>query len=130
MTSMDALLYSRVERVSADTGFSGVVHVGHGERTAWVHAAGLADRARGVANTPETQFAIASGTKTLTALAVMSLIAEGRLELDSEVRRALRDAGDIVQPGVTVRQLLAHTSGIGDYLDEAVIADIEDYALE
>lgn len=79
---------------------------------------------------PETQFAIASGTKTLTALAVLSLIAEGRLALDSDVWDVLDDAADFVQCGVTVRQLLAHSSGMGDYLDESAIAGVENYTLE
>lgn len=130
MTSIPAGLYSRVERIVVETGFCGVVHIGYLEERPWVRAFGLAERAHGEANTPETQFAIASGTKTLTALAVMSLIAEGRLALDSEVQGVLGGSSDIVPHGVTVRQLLAHTSGIGDYLDEAAIADIESYALD
>lgn len=130
MTSVPAALCARIERVVQETQFSGVVHVSYLDQHPWVMALGHADRGRGAPNTAETLFAIASGTKTLTALAVLSLIAEGKLAFDSEVHDLLGDAADVVQPGVTVRQLLAHTSGMGDYLDEPTIADIEDYALE
>lgn len=130
MKAVPAWLCTRAERTMDETGFSGVVHLGYLEQPPWVVARGLADRARGVANTPETQFAIASGTKTLTALAVMSLIAERRLSLDSHVQDLLEETRDLVQQGVTIRQLLAHTSGMGDYVDESAIADIENFALE
>lgn len=129
MTSIPAL-GELVDRIIDETGFSGVVQLGSLEQPHWTRSSGLADRARRLANTPDTLFALASGTKTLTALAVLSLVAEGRLALDSRVQHLLGGATDIVPPGVTVRQLLAHTSGIGDYLDEAEIPDVESYTLE
>ena len=60
----------------------------------------------------------------------MSLVVEGALALDTEVQSVLGGGDAIVEQGVTVRYLLAHTSGIGDYLDESAIADIEDYVSE
>ena len=44
----------------------------------------------GIANTSDTQFAIASGTKGLTALAVVSLIEDGTLELATPARFGAR----------------------------------------
>ena len=81
-------------------------------------AYGLADRARSVAVTPSTQFGIASGTKGLTALMVMSLVEEGALELGTTARSLLGADLPLVDDEVTVEQLLAHRSGIGDYMDE------------
>jgi CubicO group peptidase (beta-lactamase class C family) len=52
-------------------------------------AYGLAHRGHGVANTVDTQFGIASGTKGLTALTVVSLIEEGRLEMTTSARSVL-----------------------------------------
>jgi len=121
---------SRLDRFIDDTEFSGVVHIARAERILYSRAIGLADRARGVPNTLDTQFAIASGTKGLTALAVMSLVAEGRLALDATVESVLEGAGDLVDSAVTIRHLLAHASGMGDYLEEGAIADIEDHVLE
>jgi CubicO group peptidase (beta-lactamase class C family) len=122
-------LSSRIDAMIEETGFSGAVSVARGGRVVYARAAGLSDRAHGVPNTLETRFAVASGTKGLTALAVMSLVADGALALDAAVSSLLGAASELVDPAVTLRQLLAHTSGVGDYLDEAALTDIEDYVL-
>ncbi len=127
---MNEGLSSRIDRIVDDTGFAGVVHVACAERVVYARASGFLDRAHGVPNTLDTRFAIASGTKALTAITVMSLVAEGVLALDAEAQSVLGGAGELVDRGVTVRHLLAHTSGIGDYLDEGAIADMEDYVLD
>lgn len=67
-------------------------------------------------------FRIASQTKTFTAVAVLRLVEEGRLQLDQpikslispELEAALTGAGYPVDL-ITVRQLLNHTSGMPDY---------------
>ena len=92
-------------------GFSGVVRC-RGESWAF----GLADRAHGIPNTVDTQFGIASGTKALTALTV-----EATLPDDLRARELLGDDLPLIDDRVTVRQLLDHTSGIGDYYDEEAI---------
>jgi CubicO group peptidase (beta-lactamase class C family) len=123
-------LASRLDRIIEETGFSGVVHVADAEHVRYARAAGWAERAHRIPNTLDTQFAIASGTKALTALAVMSLVADEALALDATVSPLLGPHQVLVDRAVTVRHLLAHTSGMGDYLDESAIADIEDYVLE
>jgi CubicO group peptidase (beta-lactamase class C family) len=74
-------------------------------------------------------FAIASGAKTLTALAVMSLVDRGTVELGTTARSLLGDDLPLIADDVTIEHLLAHRSGIGDYLDEDAVADIRDYVL-
>lgn len=62
-----------------------------------------------------TLFQIGSTTKTYTATLVMQLVDEGLLELDqpaSEVVKGFRFGSDEEGRRVTVRQLLAHTSGL------------------
>jgi CubicO group peptidase (beta-lactamase class C family) len=100
-------------------GFSGVVRIGD---EAW--ASGFADRAHGIPNTVDTQFAIASGTKGFTAL-----VAVQTLPLELRARELLGDDLPLVDDRVTVEQLLRHTSGIGDYLDEEVHDDFEAYLM-
>jgi CubicO group peptidase (beta-lactamase class C family) len=119
----------RLDAAVEETGFSGVVHVSRNGDVLYERAAGLADRAHGIANTIETQFAIASGSKGFTALAVMGLVVDGTLSLDTTVRSILDDELELIDPAVTVEQLLAHTSGIGDYLDEDADGEIDDYVL-
>lgn len=115
--------------IAAATGFSGVVRVDRGGRVEFAEAYGLADRSWQAANTLDTQFAIASGTKGLTALTVVSLIEEGRLGLGTVARELLGDDLPLIDDCVTIEQLLAHRSGIGDYIDEEGGLDVADYVL-
>lgn len=121
-------LADQLDGLAAETGFSGVVRVDRGgdflER-----AYGFADRRWGIPNTVDTQFATASGTKTLTALAVVSLVEDGTLELTTTARSLLGDDLPLIGDDVTVEHLLAHRSGIGDYLDESESLDLTAYLM-
>jgi CubicO group peptidase (beta-lactamase class C family) len=68
-----------------------VVRVDRGGDVQLAVAHGLAHRGCRTANAVDTQFAIASGTKGMTALTVMSLIEEGRLERATTARWVLAD---------------------------------------
>jgi len=59
----------------------------------------------------------------------VSLIEQGVLDLSSTARSVLRDDLPLIDDRVTVEQLLAHRSGIGDYLDEDDGLDVDDYLL-
>ena len=56
-------------------------------------------------------FRVASHSKTFTAVAVLRLVATGRLRLDDTVAGRLPDCADTPLARVTVRELLSHTSG-------------------
>lgn len=114
---------------AADSDFSGVIRVDQGERLVTEQAYGLADRAHRIAATPQHRFGVASIAKGFTALTIGALIDEGTLTLDTAVRPLL--GGDLpeIHDEVTIGQLLSHTSGIGDYLDESE-AEITDHVLE
>ncbi len=88
---------------------------------------GLADRRHGLPMTPGHRFATASGCKGFTALAVLSLVADGTLTLDTTARSLLGDDLPLVPDDVTVEHLLAHRSGIGEYLDDD--ADLAEYLM-
>jgi D-alanyl-D-alanine carboxypeptidase len=79
----------------------------------WTGASGLA-RDGVTPLTGDSPFVIASVTKTFTAAIVLQLIQERDLSLDSEVATLL--PGVPVPAGVTVEQLLHHSSGIADLL--------------
>lgn len=122
-------LQDAIDGVAERTGFSGVVRVDRAGDTEIYAAYGSADRSYGIPNTVETQFATASGTKGLTALAVMALVERGTLELGTTARSLLAQDLPLIADDVTVEHLLAHRSGIGDYLDEATLDDIADYVM-
>jgi CubicO group peptidase (beta-lactamase class C family) len=121
-------LKAAIDRVATETEFSGVVRVDDDGET-FARAYGFANRGHGIANTVETQFGIASGTKALTALTIVSLVEDGQLDLRTPVRSVLGPDLPLIDDGVTVEQLLAHRSGIGDYLDEDEPYDVVDYVL-
>ncbi|MEU3562071.1 serine hydrolase domain-containing protein [Kitasatospora sp. NPDC006786] len=89
------------------------------------YTAGVGDLATGAKVPVGGQVRIGSNTKTFTAVAVLQLVGEGKVDLDAFVDTYLPglvrgEGGD--GRGITVRQLLQHTSGLPDYeglLDEA-----------
>ena len=107
-----------IDRLAAEHDFSGVVSVDTRGEVEFRRAFGLAHRAYGVPNAVDTQFGMASGSKAFTALAVAGLLERGVLEPTTPARSLLGDDLPLIAADVTVEHLLAHRSGIGDYLDE------------
>ncbi|RSM82108.1 serine hydrolase [Kibdelosporangium aridum] len=123
------MIAEEVEKVAAETGFSGVVSVDRGGRIEFAKAYGYAHRGYQIANTVDTRFSIASGVKGLTALTVVSLIVDGVLELATTARSVLGKDLPLIDDAVTVEHLLGHRSGIGDYYQEDPDDDIAAYLL-
>jgi CubicO group peptidase (beta-lactamase class C family) len=121
-------LESELDRIAAETAFSGVVRV-DADGSDVAKAYGLAHRGYEIRNQVDTQFATASGTKGLTALAVVSLIEDGRLDLSATARSLLGQDLPLIADDVTIEHLLSHRSGIGDYLDEEGELDLADYLM-
>jgi CubicO group peptidase (beta-lactamase class C family) len=66
--------------------------------------------------TTETVFDLASLTKPLaTTLCMMVLVQQGRVALDQTLGHAISEFSDTDKRGITVGQLLGHTSGLPDY---------------
>jgi CubicO group peptidase (beta-lactamase class C family) len=95
----------------ARAGFSGSVAISTDGRLDCLAAYGSANDATGTPNTVGTVFSIGSVTKAFTAATVLDLVAEGKLGLDDRVGRFLPELTGRVA-GVTLRQLLLHTSGL------------------
>ena len=118
-----------IDSLAERSGFAGVVSVDRGGEIEFGKAHGLAHRAQQVPNTLDTRFAIASGTKGLAALTVVSLISDGALALATAARSVLGRDLPLIGDDVTVEHLLAHRSGIGDYVDEEAGVPVTDYVL-
>ncbi|MGK4584369.1 serine hydrolase domain-containing protein [Kitasatospora sp. HPMI-4] len=90
-------------------------------RTAWKGSAGVADLATGAPVNADGGFRIGSVTKTFVATVVLQLVGEHRVVLDDPIERYLPG---VVPNGehITVRQLLNHTSGIYNYLQDPRLA--------
>jgi CubicO group peptidase (beta-lactamase class C family) len=123
-----ALNTTALESLAAETGFSGVVRVDEEGKT-FERAFGFEDRSRELPNTVETRFALASGAKSFTALTVVTLIEDGTLERTTPARELLGADLPLIRDDVTVEHLLAHRSGIGDYLEETDDLDLNEVLL-
>jgi len=118
-----------IDAIAAANDFSGVVRIDRDGEVELAKAYGLAHRGHEIPNAVDTQFAIASGVKGLTAVAVVSLIEDGSLELSTTVGAVLGRDLPLISDDVTVEHLLSHRSGIGDYLDEDADHEITDYLM-
>lgn len=79
------------------------------------HSWGLANRAAGIPNSLDTKFRLGSDDKMFTAVAVLQLVAAGKVSLDGSVGDYLPGyPNKDVARMVTVRMLLTHTGGTGD----------------
>ena len=106
-----------------------MIRVERPDRPLLERAYGLADQRHEIPNETGTRFGIASGTKSLTALTVVSLIEEGQFELSTTARSLLGDDLPLIADDVTIEHLLSHRSGIGDYLDEETELDFDAYLM-
>jgi CubicO group peptidase (beta-lactamase class C family) len=106
-------------------------------QTVYERAVGWADREAGRRMTTDAIFRIASQTKALTSVAIMTLVEEGKMTLDDPVSRfipaydqttvAVRtDTGRAIVPArrrITIRDLLTHTAGIS-YGTDSIVAPL------
>lgn len=95
---------------------AGVIHNGE-----YIHKAGygLANLEYGIPITPQTVFRTGSVSKQFTAMAIAILSERGELDLDADVHEYLPDLMDYGHE-VTIRQMVHHIAGMGDYDHEAL----------
>jgi CubicO group peptidase (beta-lactamase class C family) len=103
-------------------------------KVVYQHAVGWIDRESGRRMTPNALFRIASQTKAVTTVAILTLVEEGKIAVDDPVSRWIPafahtavavkgDTGVVIVPAkraITIRDLLTHTSGISTGLDPLV----------
>ena len=92
------------------------VLVQRGGRTLWRAAYGSSGRSPGQAIAPDSQFRIGSITKTFSAMLALRLVDAGKLDLDAPVGGYLAE-WPREMPAFTLRQLLSHTAGLGQYTE-------------
>ena len=85
-----------------------------GAEVEWEEAIGWADRLAQTAATPDTRYAVASVSKSLTATGAMALVGRGRLRLDTSADAVLASGRrrGTWSGSVSLSQLLDHTSGV------------------
>jgi CubicO group peptidase (beta-lactamase class C family) len=107
-----------LDRLVRADAFSGVVVVAKDGKPIYQRAVGLADRRWNVANRIDTKFNLASIGKMFTAVAIAQLVQQHKLSYDDTLASLLPSyPSREIARRITVRQLLAHTSGIAPGFD-------------
>ena len=111
-----------------DTKFPGVLlYISSSKLGTWVGAAGLSNIKTDTAMRPDDKFRAGSIMKPFISVVILQLVEEGRFSLDDPMTAVLPESvssrfSDSDQ--ITVRMLLNHTSGIPDWITEAMIGEI------
>jgi D-alanyl-D-alanine carboxypeptidase len=115
--SADDPIAGIVRRAMEQGPFPGiVVAVQKGDRMLYRQGFGYVDLENRVAATPEAVFPIGSVTKTMTGLAIMQLVAQGRIALDDAAGRYI-DGLPAPVAALRIRNLADHSAGLVGYLD-------------
>ncbi|MDO9628971.1 MAG: serine hydrolase [Acholeplasmataceae bacterium] len=117
--------YKALLNVLKEKKYSGIVSIEEGHQITFQYVSGMENRKLNIPITQDTLFAVASGTKFLTALAIGKLIDMKKMSLDSKAKELYDLKMDSIHPDITIKDLLSHTSGISDYLDEDLLDDQE-----
>ncbi len=92
----------------------------------WVRAFGVSDVENGTPMTPESSFRLASVQKSMTAVAVLQLAGQGKLDLDAPIQRYVPDYPRKRWP-ITARELLSHLGGVPHYVNRDVEQHIKEH---
>ncbi|KOV56875.1 serine hydrolase domain-containing protein [Streptomyces sp. MMG1121] len=116
-TALDGAGLGRSLAAVHDAGMYGIYSSVRDGSDRWTGASGIADVDTGRPVRPDMRHRVGSISKTFTAVAVLQQVERGRIRLDAPIGDYL----PALVPGergreITVRMLLNHTSGIGDYV--------------
>ena len=115
VAAQDVARMDQVVRASSDAdAFSGAVLVARDGRILLDQGYGLANREWNIPNDGDTKFRLGSLTKQFTAVAIMILNQQGKVDLDAPIKTWLPQA-PAAWDAVTARHLLNHTSGMPDF---------------
>ena len=95
--------------------FNGTVLVAEAGKVIYQKGFGYANMDTKERLTPKSVFRLASVSKQFTAMCIMKLKEQGKLNYDDDLQKYLPELK--YYEGVTIRHLLWHTSGIQDYMD-------------
>jgi len=113
---LSSALQRELMQRTANDRFSGAVLIGRNDETVFSAAYGFADRERKKLNRVDSQFRIGSMNKMFTAVAVLQLVQNGKVNLEDPIGKYLPDfPNKNIASKVTVEHLLTHTGGTGDF---------------
>lgn len=114
LEAITSRVVAETERILKDTGIPAIsIAIVQNGELVWANALGQSNLAAGAAATEETFFSTGSTLKPVTAAAVMQLVDEGMLSLDTALNSIV--GPDLSIEGaddVTLRHMLGHHSGL------------------
>jgi D-alanyl-D-alanine carboxypeptidase len=127
-------LETTIRDYAREHNFNGTILIQHKNRQIYRQSFGVADRAFNIPINTRTKFKIASITKVFTAVLILQLYEQGKLDLHATIKTYLPDYTGEGADKVTIHNLLNHTSGIQNFdtiksYEEAVKNGIEVYQL-
>lgn len=96
----------------SEKNFSGTAAVASNGQLEYLGEKGLSNRQSGIRIAPDAKFRICSITKTFTAVMILQLIEEGRMNLTSSIGTYLPDYTGDAKDSVTIEHLLTYSSGL------------------
>lgn len=112
-TKGDPQIDSFMQNLHKKSGFNGNVLVAKKGKILYEGSFGWADYLLKDSLNIDSQFELASASKPMTALATLKLVEEGKLKMDQTVNDFYPD---FPFPGITIKQLLSHRSGLPNYV--------------
>lgn len=103
-----------VESFQKEKNFNGVVLVATDGKVDFVKGIGSADRKTNSKITPQSKFKIASITKTFTAVLILKLYEQGKIDLTATIGKYFPEYKGAGKDKVTIHQLLTYSSGIAN----------------
>ncbi|MBP6335117.1 MAG: serine hydrolase [Bacteroidia bacterium] len=113
--SKEAEIDSIVQLFVEYTHFNGSVLAAENGEVVYKNAFGYANMEWQIPNTTKTRFKLASLGKQFTALLIMQMVEEGKIELTGKICDYIPDYPKESGTIITIHQLLTHTSGIPNY---------------
>ncbi|MCK4783890.1 MAG: beta-lactamase family protein [Desulfobacteraceae bacterium] len=117
-SQIDAFLTALIEQDR----FSGSILVAKDGKVVISEGYGMANLEHEVPNTPQTKFRLGSITKQFTAMAILQLQQQDKLDVQDPICKYIRDCPEAWQP-ITIHHLLTHTSGIHEYTQVSGYSD-------
>ncbi len=95
--------------------FNGTVLISDQGKVIYKKGFGMANMEWDIPNQPNTKHRLGSITKQFTAMLILQLVAEGKLDLDEPITKYLPEYPKATGDIITTHHLLTHTSGIPNY---------------
>jgi len=132
--SQNQTLETTIRGYDREHNFNGTILIQHKNKRIYQRSFGIADRAFNIPVNNDTKFKIASITKVFTAVLILQLYEQGKLDLHATIKAYLPGYTGEGAERVTIHNLLNHTSGIQNFdtiksYEEAVKNGIEVYQL-